>query len=134
MLLLERSDASNHGGTWSMPGGNFDPTLDETLYDTAVREALEELGSVPDVAAALGSLVVDWGEEDENKFTVFFVETTANNGTWRAKLNEEHTASAWFALSDLGDGDVELHPVVRQLTSMSAIEMIGRFAFVEFFA
>lgn len=130
VLLLERSNESNNGGTWSIPGGNFDDTLDETLYDTAIREALEELGSVPDLAAVLGSIVVDWGEDDLNEFTVYFVETTANKGAWRAELNEEHTDSAWFALRDLSDLDIELHPVVEQLTSFSAVEIIGRLEFL----
>ncbi len=130
VLLLERSNESNNGGTWSMPGGNFDHTLDKTLYDTAVREALEELGSVPDITAVLGSIVVDWGKDDQNQFTVYFVETTANDGAWSAELNEEHTGSAWFALSDLGDEDVELHPVVEQLTSFSAMEVIGKMEFL----
>ena len=128
---MERSSESNNGGTWSMPGGNFDKTMDATLYDTAIREALEELGSVPDVTAMRGSIVVDWGEDDQNEFTVYFVETTGNNGTWRAELNEEHTKSRWLRLKDLDDKDLDLHPVVEQLMSFSAMEFIGKLKFSE---
>jgi nudix motif 8 len=44
LLFTRRSpNLSNHAAEVSFPGGHFDPEYDYTLYDTAVREAIEEL-------------------------------------------------------------------------------------------
>lgn len=45
-LLLRRSATSGNPGTLGLPGGNKDAE-DEDLMTTALREAREEMGSVP---------------------------------------------------------------------------------------
>jgi 8-oxo-dGTP pyrophosphatase MutT (NUDIX family) len=44
LLLLRRS--AHNDNTWGLPGGNVDAT-DASLEATAVREAVEEMGTVP---------------------------------------------------------------------------------------
>ena len=125
VLLLKRASDSNNGESWAVPGGNYDPELDKSLYETALREAWEELGSVPTFTALLGSIGVDWGDNDENEYTFFLVETSANNGTWRVELNDEHTESAWVALKELNDKGRDLHPTLEKLASYSSMEVIA---------
>jgi len=45
LLFTRRSShMPTHANEVSFPGGHFDPTVDKTLEDTAIREAKEELG------------------------------------------------------------------------------------------
>ena len=75
VLLLKRSKETNNPKTWSLPGGNYDAQLDRDLYETALREAREELGGIPDITSVRGSILVKWGNDNDNEYTVFVVET-----------------------------------------------------------
>ncbi|HEX9775900.1 MAG TPA: CoA pyrophosphatase [Actinomycetota bacterium] len=55
VLTRRTDDVPTHKGQIAFPGGGHDPH-DETLWDTAVREAHEEIGLEPARARALGSL------------------------------------------------------------------------------
>jgi 8-oxo-dGTP pyrophosphatase MutT (NUDIX family) len=54
ILLTVRADALRHGGQISLPGGVVDPG--ETFEQTALREAREEIGLMPDGVRVLGRL------------------------------------------------------------------------------
>ncbi len=54
ILLTVRADSLRHGGQVSLPGGVVDPG--ETFEQTALREAREEIGLVPDSVRVLGAL------------------------------------------------------------------------------
>lgn len=60
VLLIERPDTlTYHAGQIACPGGSFDGTLDATLWDTARRETLEEVGidvSADDLAGYLDAV------------------------------------------------------------------------------
>ena len=47
IVMILRNHGGLHGGQVAFPGGKYDPE-DETLRDTALREAREELGLVVD--------------------------------------------------------------------------------------
>ena len=56
VILQKRSqDVEHHKGEISFPGGMVDPS-DETYLDTALREAHEEMGILPDDVRVLGRL------------------------------------------------------------------------------
>ena len=58
VLLLRRSDGlRSHAGQIAFPGGGWEEG-DETLVDTALREAVEETGLDPDGVKVLGTLPV----------------------------------------------------------------------------
>lgn len=46
VVLIRRREGGLHGGELAFPGGRHSP-MDETLLDTALREALEEIGLAP---------------------------------------------------------------------------------------
>jgi 8-oxo-dGTP pyrophosphatase MutT (NUDIX family) len=57
LILIHRSDkGTRHKGEMSFPGGKFDPILDKTLRDTALRETEEEIGVPREKVKILGCL------------------------------------------------------------------------------
>ena len=57
IIVIHRSDRGfKHRGEMSFPGGKFDPTIDKTLKDTALRECEEEIGVSPSKVKILGCL------------------------------------------------------------------------------
>jgi 8-oxo-dGTP pyrophosphatase MutT (NUDIX family) len=54
LLTVRRDDLRQHGGQISFPGGRRE--ADETLLETALREAHEEVGVVPEEVEVLGPL------------------------------------------------------------------------------
>ncbi|MFW9969660.1 MAG: NUDIX hydrolase [Candidatus Odinarchaeota archaeon] len=57
LVLIHRSDrGTRHRGEMSFPGGKFDPQLDNSLRDTALRETREEIGVPREKISLIGCL------------------------------------------------------------------------------
>ena len=57
LILIHRSEKGiRHRGEMSFPGGKFDPLLDSSLKDTALRETEEEIGVSRENVKILGCL------------------------------------------------------------------------------
>ena len=58
LVLIRRtkSTTDKHSGEMSFPGGKFDPTLDSSYLDTALRELDEELGIPQNKVSILGCI------------------------------------------------------------------------------
>jgi len=57
LILIHRSDkGTRHRGEMSFPGGKFDPQVDKSLKDTALRETEEEIGVLRENVKLLGCL------------------------------------------------------------------------------
>lgn len=57
LIFIHRSDkGTRHRGEMSFPGGKFEPVLDESLRDTALRETEEEIGVSKDNIKIIGCL------------------------------------------------------------------------------
>src|SRR6267142_7250299 len=82
-LFLKRSDAGDHGGEWCLPGGTAEG--DETPLETARREAIEEIGEIPEGEQRKVAQITSG---DGVEF-VTFVQRVAD--TFEPELNEEHT-------------------------------------------
>lgn len=95
LLLLRNSRHNNR--TWGLPGGNCDAE-DASLQETAVREALGELGTLPPLHLA-GECLTTRGKRLEKHYTVFVCEVEhAVRASWTPALNAEHVEFRWFFL------------------------------------
>ena len=57
LLMTGRSPKlKHHTGEMSFPGGKFDPNVDDSLKDTALRETYEEIGVSPENINIIGNL------------------------------------------------------------------------------
>ncbi len=104
-LLNQRSNAIHHGGTWSTLGGAID--RNETAYAGALREAIEEVGNVPDEMRKIASHESSVeGEHGTWTYTTFVVEVDAQFapgvGDWESIGNE------WVTVNEMAT--MRLHP------------------------
>ncbi len=58
-LTVRTAGLRNHSGEISLPGGSFD-VADGTLDRTALREAAEEIGIIPETVELIGDLAPVW--------------------------------------------------------------------------
>jgi 8-oxo-dGTP diphosphatase len=89
VMLQKRSQMAHEGGTWSCAGGALDQG--EMPLDGAMREASEEVGTVPDSPRLLGEYLfkpaVDWA------YTTVVIEV---DGRFGNSINFETDAVEWF--------------------------------------
>ena len=100
VMLQKRSAMAHEGGTWSCAGGALDQ--EEMPLDGALREAVEEVGSIPEPYSVLGQYLfkpaLDWA------YTTLVVEVPERFG---ASINFETEAVAWFDVADVDQ--LQLH-------------------------
>jgi 8-oxo-dGTP pyrophosphatase MutT (NUDIX family) len=99
-LLQKRSLYTHGGGTWSIPGGAL--RRDETPVEGARREAVEELGLLPDGLTPIGTVVTDFGGWQYHTIVFQAAEMFAAGGNWEAAEHRWVTAA--------GTGRLLLHP------------------------
>lgn len=91
VMLQKRSVWAHEGGTWSCAGGALHH--EEPPLDGALREAAEEVGTIPDTYRVLGEYVFtpapDWS------YTTIVIGVDAPFG---ASVNFETDAVAWLPL------------------------------------
>ena len=94
VMLQKRSAMAHEGGTWSCAGGALDQA--EMPIDGAMREATEEVGSIPEPYRVLGEYVfrpaLDWA------YTTLVVEVEERFGS---SINFETEAVDWFSVEDV---------------------------------
>lgn len=119
VMLQKRSAFAHEGGTWSCAGGALDEG--EDALAGALREASEEIGTVPDGITVLGSTVfapaTDWS------YTTFVVEVP---GEFGASMNFETDAIAWDSPDEvehrpLHPGFAAAWPALRQIIDGSPV-------------
>lgn len=104
VLFLKRGAGSDHVGAWCFPGGVIEDG--ESADEAASREAMEELGAVPDGPQhRLAQNISDDGV-DFTTFVKFVPEK------FEPTINEEHTDFSWAPMSEPPD---PLHPGVEGL-------------------
>ncbi len=94
VMLQKRSAFAHEGGTWSCAGGALDES--ESALEGALREASEEVGTIPVEHSVVGTTVfapaTDWA------YTTFVVEVL---GEFGASINFETDAVAWDTLDEV---------------------------------
>ncbi|CAL8469169.1 g8710 [Coccomyxa elongata] len=112
-VLLLRRNSKHNDNTWGLPGGNVE-TGDAHLQATAMREATEEMGSVP-TCNITGQILTLRGKKKQKAYTVFVCEVTvAVMAAYKPQLNDEHREARWWPLAAL-PARSQLHPVVVAL-------------------
>ena len=86
VLLLQRAPGQVHGEEWDFPGGTAEG--DETAEETACRECVEEIGSLPDGPRALLTRRIAEGVD----YTTFVQRVPE---PFVPTLNAEHIAFMW---------------------------------------
>lgn len=113
VMLQRRSAFAHEGGTWSCAGGALD--AGESPLDGGLREASEEVGTVPEGWTVIGSVVfrpaLDWS------YTTFVVEVPEQFGM---SMNFETDDVGWFPMAavdelDLHAGFAATWPELRTL-------------------
>lgn len=117
-MLQLRSRFAHEGGTWSCAGGALDEH--ETVYDGALREALEEVGRTPEEHRVLGEYV--FAPADDWRYTTVVVEVGEPFGTAH---NFESDAVEWVPVHDvearvLHPGFASAWPHLRAIIERSA--------------
>jgi 8-oxo-dGTP pyrophosphatase MutT (NUDIX family) len=94
LMLQKRSAFAHEGGTWSCAGGALD--LGETPIEGALREAMEEVGTVPGTPTLIGEYefipAADW------TYTTVVVEVAHRFGE---SINFETDAVGWFTFDEV---------------------------------
>ena len=93
-MLQKRSAMAHEGGTWSCAGGALDQG--EMPLDGALREAIEEVGSIPEPHRVVGEYVfrpaLDWA------YTTLVIEVEERFGR---SINFETEAVEWFDVANV---------------------------------
>ena len=97
VLLMRRAGTGFFDGLYSLPGGHVEP--DESLFQTARREASEELGLSLD-AGELALIGVMHRRSDTNRID-FFVRAVSWSGEPRIAESEKCDALDWFSRDSL---------------------------------
>ncbi|MET0910066.1 MAG: NUDIX hydrolase [Ilumatobacteraceae bacterium] len=96
LMLQKRSAFAHEGGTWSCAGGALD--LGETPIEGALREAMEEVGTVPGTPTLIGEYefvpATDW------TYTTVVVEVVERFGE---SINFETDAVGWFTFDEVDE-------------------------------
>lgn len=98
ILLVLRSADVNEPNTWGLPGGRVEPG--ENIFDAAVREMQEELGSAPEGDTVHAEVFRD----GSFSYTTFFVAVpTLVKVRWTPTivLNWENDAAQWWNVNAL---------------------------------
>ncbi len=104
ILLTRRSGIMHHPYKWDLSGGRSDEA-DKNTEETARREALEELGTLPDLATPVTLHRETWKKdgEDYHYYVYLFTITEDQKVLWTPKihLSEENAGFKWFKLNEL---------------------------------
>ena len=103
-LLLRRSAKVPQPGIWNLPGGQVD--RGETPYQSAVRETVEEAGTIP-AHRVVGEHV---SRTRQGVYTAFVAQI---DRPFKPDINWESDAWAWVAGNEARD--LPLHPELRRL-------------------
>jgi 8-oxo-dGTP pyrophosphatase MutT (NUDIX family) len=98
-LLIQRSPEVEEPGTWGISGGGLEGA--EKPSETAVRETKEELGSMPQRASLINTMVKD---DKGGEYHIFIMNISEDEkAIWAPQitLNHESSQFKWFRTSNL---------------------------------
>ena len=123
VLLVKRSGIMHHPHLWDIPGGRSDKS-DQSIKETAVREATEELGELPEESKILKHHIEVLPKKDDSKYEyhifIFAVpEQEKIRYTPKVELDEENIGVKWFEINELPPNThFDLSWIKRELASI----------------
>jgi 8-oxo-dGTP pyrophosphatase MutT (NUDIX family) len=128
VLLVKRSGVMNHPHLWDIPGGRSDSD-DQTAKETAVREATEELGELPEESKIIKHHVEILKKSDDSNYEyhifIFAVpEKEKIRYTPKVTLDEENIGIKWFDIDELpANTHFNLNWIKRELGNLHKAAM-----------
>jgi 8-oxo-dGTP pyrophosphatase MutT (NUDIX family) len=118
-LLQKRAASSPHGETWGLPGGKAKPG--ETAWQTALREANEETGGLPE----LGVSQYIEREDGKRKCSTFICDVSGEFMPSGGGTTPWETAGwGWFGRREIED--LPLHPGFRETWDVYREHILGK--------
>lgn len=123
VLLVKRSGIMRHPHLWDIPGGRSDKK-DQSTKETAVREATEELGELPEESKILKHHVELLKKSDDSNYEyhifIFAVpEKEKIRYTPKIELDEENIGIKWFDIDELpANTHFDLSWIKRELSNL----------------
>lgn len=114
-LFLKRGDGGDHAGEWCIPGGHRD--YDETMPETARREATEEVGPHPE-----GELTLWTRRRDKDTGMDFTTFVQRVEEPFTVRLSDEHVDWCW---ADVRRPPEPLHPACRVALDKFFMDELG---------
>lgn len=102
VLLLQRSDKSDHPGYWCIPGGKAEKN--EMPIDCAIRESREECGNVEGIRFAQFN-----AKDGSHTFHTFLY---AIDKPFEVTLSDEHSDFKWTPVNEVDE--LKLHPKFKE--------------------
>lgn len=99
-LLVKRGEEMSSPNLWTLPGGRADKD-DDSEYEVAAREVLEELNTIPKNKQLLGSHHI---KTDKHSYYVYIFNLTKQEKlkfSKNIKLDEENQKYKWFNIKHL---------------------------------
>lgn len=114
-LFLKRGDKGDHAGEWCIPGGHRD--YQETMPETARREATEEVGPHPE-----GELVLWTRRQDKDSDMDFTTFVQRVEEPFTVRLSDEHVDWCW---ADIRRPPEPLHPACQIALDKFFLDELG---------
>lgn len=121
-LLQKRGDGSPHAGDWGLPGGKGHSG--ENAWETAIREAREEMGGLPELNAVCVMERIDG--DGERKCSTFVCDVDAEfvPNTGAGLTPEESAGWGWFSRGEIED--LPLHPGFAETWAGYLEQVLGK--------
>ena len=117
ILIMKRSEDSNHPGLWDLPGGKADDG-DKSIRATAIRECREECGISKDFDRYVDTIKeISHTKDGQADYTTFMLRVDK----FEPKLSPEHSKFKWIKLHELPD---DLHPHLRDTLEALVLELL----------
>lgn len=103
ILLIQRADDDDHGGSWETPGGGIDDF--ETPTQACIREVKEEAGCDIEQVELIADIIIPDSETGEMFEVDLFSAKLVNGSLPNLENNPDHQDFIWIKVEDIKNND-----------------------------